>query len=63
MRTLGQVAVMAGSGTHTCEMERMREWFGTPRKAGSTLIWLCFVLLMVSVLVVVAQFLIFWVTD
>ncbi len=30
-------------------MEKLREWFGTPVRAGKTLIWLLWVWLLVSV--------------
>jgi hypothetical protein len=34
----------------TQAVEKMREWFGTPVAAGKTLIWLCWVWLLVSLL-------------
>ncbi len=32
-------------------MEKVREWFGTPVAAGKTILWLCWVLFLVSLLV------------
>lgn len=32
-------------------MDRFRDWFGTPAAAGKTLIWLCWVSLLISMLV------------
>lgn len=37
--------------THTSVVEKFRDWFGTPAAAGKTLIWLCWVSLLLSVLV------------
>jgi hypothetical protein len=34
----------------TQPVEKMREWFGTPVATGKTLIWLCWVWLLVSLL-------------
>jgi hypothetical protein len=39
-------------------MEKIRDWFGTPLKAGSTLIWLLWVALLMSVFVTVILLLI-----
>jgi hypothetical protein len=35
-------------------MEKLRDWFGTPVRAGSTLIWLCWVSLLVSIFGLIA---------
>jgi hypothetical protein len=35
----------------TQPVEKMREWFGTPVAAGKTLIWLCWVWLLISLMV------------
>jgi hypothetical protein len=34
---------------HTRRMEKVRDWFGTPAAAAKTLIWLCWVSLLVAV--------------
>jgi len=39
-----------GSLRDTCPVEKLRDWFGTPVAAGKTLVWLCWVWLLVSVL-------------
>jgi hypothetical protein len=31
-------------------VEKLREWFGTPGAAGKTLVWLCWVWLLLAVL-------------
>jgi hypothetical protein len=35
----------------TGAVEKVREWFGTPVAAGKTLLWLCWVSVLVSLLV------------
>jgi len=37
-----------GSLGDTCPVEKLRVWFGTPVAAGKTLVWLCWVWLLVA---------------
>jgi hypothetical protein len=38
-------------------VDSLREWFGTPLAAAKTIVWLCWVLLLASLLLGVAQLL------
>lgn len=44
--------------THTSDCGKFWEWFGTPAAAGKTLIWLCWVSVLLSVLVGVLSLLV-----
>jgi hypothetical protein len=47
------MAPRSSTVTHTRHMERVPRWFGTPVRAASTLIWLCWVSLLASLFALV----------
>jgi len=47
---MSEVPVTARLGTHTPDMEKIQDWFGTPRKTVNTFVWVLWVFFLLNVL-------------